>query len=137
MPHPSMVPPDLPSFCTSEDPPFCHAGIEFARLLYTRGCNGTEKAYVCLFTCCSTRAVHLELTPDLSVNSFLSALLRFVGQRGLPITVISDNAKTFHTSSKEILKIARSKEVYDYLSSKRVTWKFIVKQAPCWGGFYE
>ena len=50
MPYSPMVPPDL-SFCTSEGPPFCHAGVDFAGL-YTRGCNGTEKTYVCLFTCC-------------------------------------------------------------------------------------
>ena len=93
--------------------------------------------YVCLFTCCSTRAVHLELVPDLSVNSFLLAFRRFVGRRGLPVILITDNAKTFRTSSKEFLKIARSSEVNDYLSSKRVTWRFIVERAPWWGGFYE
>ena len=137
MPYPSTITPDLPSFRTSEDPPFCHTGIDFAGPLYTRDCSGKEKAYICLFTCCSTRAIHLELTPDLSVNSFLLAFRKFVARRGLPITVISDNVKTFRTSSKEILKIARSKEVNDYLSSKRVTWKFIVERAPWWGGFYE
>ena len=56
--------------------------------------GGLEKAYVCLFTCCSTRAIHLELTPDMSVNLFLLCFHRFVGQRGLPVTLVSDNAKT-------------------------------------------
>ena len=137
MPYPSTITPDLPSFRTSKDPPFCHTGVDFVGPLYTRGCNGTEKSYICLFTCCSTRAIHLELTPDLSVNSFLFAFRKFVARRGLPITVISDSAKTFRTSPKEILKIARSKEVNDYLSSKRVLWKFIVERAPWWGGFYK
>ena len=137
LPYSSTVPPDLPYFRTSEDTPFCHTGIDFAGPLYAKGCNGSEKAYICLFTCCSTRAVHLELTPDLSVNSFLLSFRRFVGRRGLPITLVSDNAKTFRTSSKEILNITRSSEVNDYLSSRKVTWKFIVERAPWWGGFYE
>ena len=81
--------------------------------------------------------MHLELVPDLSVNSFSLAFRRFVGRRGLPVILIADNAKTFHTSSKEFLKIARSSEVNDYLSSKRVTWRFIVERAPWWEGFYN
>ena len=93
----STVFPDLPDFRTSEDPPFSHTGVDFAGPLYAKNCDASEKVYICLFTCCSTRAVHLELTPDLSVNSFLLAFRRFVGRRGLPVTVISDIAKTFHS----------------------------------------
>ena len=88
----------------------------------------------CLLTCCSTRAVHLELTP---VDSFLLCFRTFVGRRGLSVTLVSDNAKTFQSSSKEILKIARSREVNDYLSTRKVSWKFIVERTPWWGGFYE
>ena len=39
--------------------------------------------------------------------------------------------------SKEIVKIVKSQEVQRYLSNKRVTWKFIVKKTPWWGGFWE
>ena len=35
------------------------------------------------------------------------------------------------------MKIARSREVDDYLSTRQVSWKFIVKRAPWWGGFYK
>ena len=68
LPYASTVPPDLPDFRTSEDPPFSHTGVDFAGPLYAKNCGVCEKAYICLFSCCSTRAVHLELTPDLSVN---------------------------------------------------------------------
>ena len=133
----ASVPPDLPDFRTSDDPPFCHTGIDFAGPLFVKSKCGSDKAYVCLLTCCSTRAVHLELTPDMSVDSFLLCFRRFVGRRGLPVTLVSDNAKTFQSSSKEVLKIARSQKVSDYLSSRKVAWKFIVERAPWWGGFYE
>ena len=56
--------PDLPRVRVSEDPPFTHTGVDFAGPLFVRG-------NVCLFTCASTRAVHLELTPNLTVDSFL------------------------------------------------------------------
>ena len=42
---------------------FAHVGIDFLGPLYVKTeFQEAEKAYVCLFTCCATRAVHLELT---------------------------------------------------------------------------
>ena len=49
----------------------------------------------------------------------------------------SDIAKTFKAASKEIQRIVRSPEVAKYLTTNRVTWKFIVERAPWWGGFWE
>ena len=121
VPYSSVVPPDLPSIRSSDDPPFAHSGINFAGPLFVKAGDRSEKAYVCLFTCSSTRAVHLELTSDLSANSFLLLFRRFVSWRGLPVTLMTDNAKAFKTASKEVGKIARSTEVIDYLSNRRVT----------------
>ena len=53
------------------------------------------------------------------------------------IIIISDNAKNFKSSSKQIVKIARSNKVIRILGDRRVTWKFIVERAPWWGGFWE
>lgn len=92
---------------------------------------------MCLFTCASTRAVHLELTRGLTVQYFLLAFRRFASRRGLPATIQSDNAKTFQSSSKEIRKIARSPEVWRYLTDNRITWNFIVEKVPWWGGYWE
>ena len=88
-------------------------------------------------TCATTRAVHLELTRNLTVECFLLAFRRFTSRRGLPTTLISDNAKTFRGASREIKKIVRSKEVQRYLANNRISWKFIVEKAPWWGGFWE
>jgi hypothetical protein len=70
-----------------------------------------KKVYICLFTCASTRAVYLELVPCLSVSSFLQAFRRFVSRRGLLSRLITDNAKTFKSASKEVKKILRSSEI--------------------------
>ena len=99
--------------------------------------EGTSKAYICLFTCAFTRAIHLELTAGLNVETFLLAFRRFTSRRGLPATLLSDNAKTFKSASKEIRSITRSTEVSHYLTNQRTAWKFIVAKAPWWGGFWE
>ena len=91
------------------------------------------KAYVCLFTCASMRALHLELTRELSATVFLQAFRRFCGRRGVPSIIMSDNAKTFKSCSKEIEKLVCSEEVHQYLTNKQISWKFIVEKAPWWG----
>ena len=91
-------PPDLPVERVSEDPPFSHTGVDFAGPLFINDSRvqreqKQEKVYVCLFTCAATRAVHLELTRDIGVETFLLSLHRFASHRGLPATIISDNPK--------------------------------------------
>ena len=122
--------PPLPSFRVSDDLAFSKVGVDFAGPLYVKNIyqsNGEMyKCYITLFTCASTRAVHLELAPDLSANSFLRVLKRFFGKRGLPTLFISDNGKTF--------KDAKVKKL---TSDRNIDWKFNVPTASWWGGFFE
>jgi hypothetical protein len=142
-PYASGKPPDLPSSRVSNDPPFTNVGLDFAGPLYIRdkpandSDEGSNKVYILLLTCVSTRAVHLELTPSLTVSSFLCAFRRFTSRRGVPALLLSDNAKTFRAASKEIRKLCRSEEVLRYLADMRISWTFIVEKAPWWGGFWE
>lgn len=136
-PYKSQPFPDLTRERVSEDPPFSHVGRDFAGPLFINDGNSdqneSKKVYICLFTCASTRAVHLELCRSLSVQEFL----RFASRRGLPATLTSDNAKTFKSSSKEIRNFTRSNEVWRYLFNQRISWNFIIERAPWWGGFWE
>ena len=68
----------LPASRVSDSPPFTNTGVDFAGPLFVtdRSQNETErtsKAYVCLWTCASTRAVHLELVPNLTVKRIVRA----------------------------------------------------------------
>uniref|UniRef100_A0A0N4US11 Integrase catalytic domain-containing protein n=1 Tax=Dracunculus medinensis TaxID=318479 RepID=A0A0N4US11_DRAME len=65
---------------------------------------GMAKRWVALFTSFTTRAVHLELADDLSAESFLTALRRFVARRGCPKLILSDNASQFHLVYRMIKK---------------------------------
>ena len=55
----------------STAPPFSKTGVDFAGSLFVKG-KGKQmrKVYIALFTCCVTRAVHLELVEDLSTETF-------------------------------------------------------------------
>ena len=91
--------PPLPPFRVSEDVAFSQITVDFAGPLFVRNIYGkdkeTSKCYIALFTCTSTRAVHLELVPDLHATSFIRALKRFISRRGIPTLIVSDNGKTF------------------------------------------
>ena len=78
-----------------------------------------------------------ELTRGMNADSFLSAFRRFIGWHGLPATLLSANAKTFKSSSKEIRSICRFLEVVQCLTNQRISWKFIIPRVPWWGGFWE
>ena len=135
-PTPPM--PDLPTNRVDDSPPFTNTGVDFAGPLYVTCDSKTNvKCYCCLFTCASTRAIHLELTRDLSALSFLHAFRRFIARRRLPAKLQSDNAKTFKASSVNIRKIMQAAEVKTDLANKQVVWDFIVEKAPWWGGYWE
>jgi len=58
----------LPEDRIKPAPPFTNVGIDFAGPLYLK--DSGEKAYICLFTCAVTRAVHLELVCDMTTGGF-------------------------------------------------------------------
>lgn len=128
----------LPDFRVRESTPFSKVGIDFAGPLFVKSQTGEmAKCYLALFTCCVTRAVHLDLVADLTATTFVRCLRKFVARRGVPSLIISDNAKTFKASAKVIKRLYDNEEVRAHLESNRIDWKFILERAPWWGGFYE
>jgi hypothetical protein len=95
------------------------------------------KCYVCLFTCAVTRAVHLELVPDLSARSFLLAFRRFAARRGPVSVMYSDNAQTFRCVSRHLNILQADPSVQDLLARRNLLWIFSASLAPWWGGFWE
>ena len=63
------------------------------------------------FSCCVTRAIHLELVRDLTAETFLCSFRRFVARRGAPSLIVSDNAKTFKASEKAIRRLFNQPKV--------------------------
>ncbi|XP_055914411.1 uncharacterized protein LOC129947754 [Eupeodes corollae] len=121
--------------------PFEITGVDFAGPLYVIDrTKQSRKVYIMLLTCAAVRAVHLEVVLDLTAESCLLALRRFIARRGVPRIIYSDNAKTFKKASTELshkLKLKSNPDFQCFLTDQRITWKFIVERAPWWGGFWE
>ena len=84
-----------------------------------------EKArhdYVCLFTCAVTRAVHLEIIIDLTVEEFSQAFRRFSSQKSLPMVMISDNASTHIMAADKLKDLFSYPSLSESLSKKGATW---------------
>ena len=95
-----------------------------------------SKAYICLRTCASAHAVHLEVTGKLSATAFLLAFRCSYSQKGIPTVIFSDNARTFK-HSKEIKRVIRTEEVQWYLTNQQIIWNFIVERPLVGGVFWE
>ena len=117
--------------------PFEFTGVDFTGALYMRNGGDESKVYICLYTCAVSRALHLEIVTDLTVETFLQAFRRFSSRKSLPKILISDNASTYMAAAEELLKLFNSPLLTETLTRKGVVWKFIPKRAPWYGGFWE
>jgi len=120
--------------------PFKVTGIHFAGPLYVKGKPPLRKCYMALFSCATVRAVRLELCSDLTTDTFLLAFQRFIGHRGLPHTIYTENAQTFHAANREHAELWQAlpaTKTYRLIAQYGITWKFIAPRAACWGGWWE
>ena len=128
----------LPEFRTEMTHPFAVTGVDFAGpLLYRTAKKKTKKAYVALFTCTATRAVHLKLCKTMAAEEFKRILKDFVARRGAPDTIVSDNASTFKATDHWLDGLSQNEDLFNYLNTQRIKWRFNLARAPWWGGFYE
>lgn len=126
---------------------FSHTGCDYAGPLMITSVRGrgqkSRKAYLCLFTCMTTRALHLEVASDLSTASFLSALNRFLSRRGPIECLYTDNATNFVGAKSYLSELYQflSQEYHPYwekvLSDHKITMKTIPCRAPHFGGCWE
>ena len=127
-----------PTFRVEMFDPFAVTEVEFAGPVYYRVKKSvTAKAYIALFTCTSTRAVHLKLCRDLSSAEFQRALKEFIARRGCPQTLVSDNGKTFVATGKWLSTLKKDHNLASYIGALNIRWKFNLARAPWWGGFFE
>lgn len=133
----------LPSQRITPGYPFQIVGTDYAGPFYIINKRGRGarliKAYLCLFICFKTKAVHLELASDLSTESFILAFRRFISRRGKPLEIFSDNGRNFVGASKELGKVVTelSNSVSDNFSSEGIQFRFSPAYSPNYGGLYE
>ncbi|XP_003740579.1 uncharacterized protein LOC100908825, partial [Galendromus occidentalis] len=131
----------LPAFRLETAPPFHHTGCDFAGPIKYKNDSGKRaKSYILLFVCAVTRAIHLELTTDMSTSEVLGALQKFVNRYPSVTTITSDNGLSFQRTAKELKLLYEhiiDGEIKKWLADKFIRWNFITPNAPSHGGFYE
>lgn len=137
---------DLPPDRVSEIRPFSGVGTDFAgpfMIKESRVRNARiHKAYLCVFVCLSTKAVHLEVVSDLTTEGFLACLDRFVSRRGLPSLVRSDNGTNFVGAMRGLREMREFLDVNKVdigtaCSRRGINWTFSPPGCPHWGGIFE
>lgn len=97
---------DLPSFRTESAKPFAFVGCDYAGFFQlktsVRRNAPLTKAYIALFVCLTTKALHLEVVCDLSTAEFIMAFENFISRRGIPQMLYTDNGTNFIGGAKEI-----------------------------------
>lgn len=137
---------DLPRARVTVSRPFSRTGVDYFGPVYIRPAprRPAVKAYVALFICLCTKAVHLELVTDLSTDRFLQALRRFVSRRGICTDIYSDNGTNFVGARNKLLdflKLLKNKSHHEIVSKECATqgiqWHFTPPSAPHFGGLWE
>lgn len=127
---------DLPAARVSAAKPFSRTGVDFGgpiKITPSRHRRAKpQKAYICLFICFVTKALHIELVSDLTTSAFLAALRRFIARRGRCTEFYSDSATNFVGASRELRRLFRSAVI-----TEEIQWKFNPPSAPHFGGLWE
>lgn len=97
---------DLPNARVTCGHPFESVGVDYCGPITVKERTGrakkSYKAYIAVFVCMKTKAVHLDLVSDLTTDAFLACLGRLSSLRGNVREIFSDNASTFHGADNEL-----------------------------------
>ncbi|XP_065084920.1 uncharacterized protein LOC135707118 [Ochlerotatus camptorhynchus] len=130
---------DLPKSRVTPSRPFAISGVDYCGPVYLKSSvrnRGPTKAYIAIFVCFSTKAVHIELVTDLSTPAFLAALRRFVARRGLVRELHSDNGTAFKGAANalhRIYEMLKSSEtdrahIQTWCAKNQIQWKFTLRR---------
>lgn len=120
--------------------PFRFTGLDYFGPLTVKVGRHREKRYGALFTCLTVRAIHVEVTHDLTTSSAIMAVRRFIARRGCPEQIWSDNATTFRGADRELKQSVATldkDECMRFASVRGIDWHFIPPNAPHMGGCWE
>ncbi|KAK7590682.1 hypothetical protein V9T40_002295 [Parthenolecanium corni] len=136
--------PPLPHFRVDDEQlPFAATGMDVFGPLKIRRIESGEKgkAWVLLFTCLRTRAIHLEPMWDMTTQEFLLSFRKFVARRNVPRDILTDNAPQFHVINGRFSAIWQTLEkdpaTAEYFAERQIHWYFVPPHAPWFGGAYE
>ena len=112
-------------------PPFtitgvdCFGPVTIKQYKRTRASNNKQiKRYGVLFTCLTTRAIHLKLSIYMTTDSFLTTLRWFIAWRGEPDIIWCDNVGV-EKELEQALQNVQHDFIEKDLPLRNIEWKFI------------
>ena len=138
----------LPAARVTEAVGFHTVGVDYAGPFYLKTSrlrkSSTYKAYLAIFVCFATKAVHIEVVTGLTTEAFLAAMKRFIGRRTKPKHVYSDNGGNFRGAKKDLEELYEFLETTNmnealrsYFLDNKTIWHTIPQRAPHFGGLWE
>ncbi|XP_076661119.1 uncharacterized protein LOC143364992 [Halictus rubicundus] len=137
----------LPASRVTPARPFSTCGVDYAGPFLTKErtrSKVTVKAYLCVFVCFVTKAVHLELATDLSTDAFINCFRRFIARRGRCHCIVSDNGTNFIGARNELAELnilikdkKHNEKVANALNRESIEWRLIPPHSPHFGGLWE
>ncbi|XP_062541079.1 uncharacterized protein LOC134209115 [Armigeres subalbatus] len=138
---------DLPDYRITPSPVFSNTGVDYAGPVYLKEAGSKKtlyKAYIAVFICLATKAIHIEVVSNLTGENFIAALQRFISRRGMVSNMYSDNGTTFVGANHELAELRRifedqalQRKLNDFCTSKGIVWHFIPPRSPHFGGIWE
>ena len=136
---------DLPINRLTPVPPFSYVGLDiFGPWLVsarrTRGGMANSKCWAVLFTCLTTRAIHIEVIESMDASCFINTLRRFLTLRGPAVQLHSDcgtNLVGVRNELRSSLKEMDGRAIQSYLATEGCNWIFNALHASHVGGVWE
>lgn len=138
---------ELPSDRVNPALPFIKSGVDYAGPVFLRQRQPKAspiKAYIAIFVCMVTKAVHIELVSHMSTDSFIAALHRFVGRRGNIVDLYSDNGTNFIGAKNTLADLNNlfnneqtKTALRQFCRQREMNFHFIPPRAPNFGGIWE
>jgi len=131
---------DLPADRVYPSPPFTYTGLDCFGPFYTKQGRKECKRYGLLFTCLSSRAIHIEMLEDLSTDSFINGLRCFIAIRGAVRQIKSDQGTNFVGAKNEFEKCLSELDkdrIATFLAKNQCDFQMNVPNASHRGGVWE
>ena len=123
-----------------EKPPFTFVDVDYFEPLEVKQGRSRIKIYSCLFTCLTTRAVHIEIAHSLNTDSMITALRRFISVRNYLAQIRSDQRINFTKADKELkeaIEECNQHKINNFRGQKNIKWIFKPPSASHMSGAWE
>ena len=131
---------DLPSDRLEATPPFSYCGVDYFGPFLVKEGRKELKRWGCLFTCLTSRAIHLEVAKDMSTDSYLNVLRRFISLRGQVKRIRCDRGTNFVGACNELkaaLNEMDDEKIQRFMAEQGCEYLFNTPHSSHMGGVWE